>query len=132
MTRCTECNEYPAGTVCSYSGCPGKQYRPRTPYTSTGTGEGQGHAPEGTNDGGTSGDIARRECMATVPPILDDGEGWPFHLCRTPYRPADFADWRDGLADRFDLHFFALDQSGQVVPHDNRAVPHTDGIATKS
>ena len=95
MTRCTECNDYPAGTVCSYSGCPGKQRRP-------------------------------------IAPQISDGDGWPFHMTCTPYRPADFADWRDGLADRFDLHFFALDQSGQVVPHDNRAVPHTDGIATKS
>lgn len=43
MTRCAECDGYPAGTVCSYSGCPGKQRRPIAPQIS----DGEGHQFKG-------------------------------------------------------------------------------------
>lgn len=84
MTRCTECNDYPAGTVCSYSGCPGKQRR-------------------------------------AIAPQISDGDGWPFHMVRVPYRPDSFEDWRDGILEG--LGSSAAQQAGFHL------LSHADGVA---
>lgn len=48
MTPCAVCKDYPAGTACSMTGCPGRT----------------------------------------------------FHIGRAPYRPTDFADWREAVHRR--------------------------------
>lgn len=36
-----------------------------------------------------------------TPPQISDADGWPFRLvARVPYRPDDYADWREGILDR--------------------------------
>ena len=93
MSRCTECNDYPEGAVCTYALCPGKS-------------------------------------RSTAPSIPDTGEEWPFRMLGPiPYRPVDFADWREGLVSK--SHFFALTQQGATVPHHIGAVPIGGGIAPK-
>lgn len=40
------------------------------------------------------------------PIALADGEGWPFQMLgRLPYRPADLADWRGGIAQDLAVSF---------------------------
>ena len=65
---CTHCHEYPAGSACAATGCPGRPFNktpaPRPPSSDNASGTHQGHAAEVTNDGGTTGFITRRESMA--------------------------------------------------------------------
>lgn len=102
---CTYCHEYPEGSACTASGCPGRPFKktpaPRSPGSDNASGTHHGHAAEVTSDGGTTGFITRRESMAMAsggrasacpPQIYDSGRevdltAW---LLTVPGIPADW------------------------------------------
>ena len=64
---------------------------------------------------------------------IADNEGFPFRLLgRVPYRPVDFADWRAGNLLFCRSHFFAVPETGALVPQHIGEVPIGDDLTAKS
>lgn len=64
---------------------------------------------------------------------IADNEGWPFRLLgRLPYRPVDFADWREGNLLFCRAHFFAVPETGATAPEHVGAVLIGDDLTAKS